>query len=151
SDYRSDVYVNLQTGAATGIGGNVVSFRDVIGGRANNILVGTGGNTLVGGGGRNLLIAGRGSSQLFGGSDDDILIGGFTDYDTDRAALTAIMKEWTRTDVAYKFRYKHITDGGGANDPYLLNNATVHSNGGGNVLMGGPGLDLFFGSLSGDG
>ena len=46
--------------------------------------------------------------------------------------FTAIMNEWTQpTD--YATRWDHLVNGGGQNDPYLLNAMTVQSNGGGNA------------------
>jgi hypothetical protein len=46
----------------------------------------------------------------------------------------------------------HLLNGGDLNDPYLLNAASVHSNGGGNTLTGHGGraseLNLYFGSLA---
>jgi hypothetical protein len=120
-----------------------------------NILVGNGGNVLTGGTGRrNLLVAGPTASTLIGGDDDDILIGGATDYDTRddwQAAFTALMNEWTQA-TDYATRVDHLLNGGGLNDPYLLNATTVHSNGGGNTLTGHGGgaseLNLYFANLA---
>jgi hypothetical protein len=101
-------------------------------------------------GGRDSHIA----STLIGGDDDDILIGGWTDYDTRadwQAAFTASMNEWTQA-TAYATRVDHLLNGGGLNDPYLLNATTVHSNGVANTLTGHGGgvneLNLYFGSLA---
>ena len=108
-----------------------------------NILVGNGGNLLIGGDGRrNLLIAGSSASNLLGGDDDDILIGGTTAYDRDRASLQAIMNYWAGSDD-YNTRVANLTTGNGVP---LLDATTVTGNGGGNTLMGGPGLDLFYGN-----
>src|SRR5262249_23834779 len=46
SAYASDVYVNLRTGVATGVGGGITNVHDVTGGAGNDILVGNGGNVL---------------------------------------------------------------------------------------------------------
>jgi hypothetical protein len=104
---------------------------------------------------RNLLIAGAAAgSQIFGGNLDDILIGGYTDWDQDPnwlTALTAIMAEWT-SGSSFNDRVDHLRRGTGLNAPYILDNTTVHSNNGssGNLLMGGPGQNLYYGNLGGD-
>jgi hypothetical protein len=147
SQSNGDVYVNLQTGEAT----NLTAFsgiRDVTGSRGNSILVGDGhGHTLTGGPGpgRNLLIAGGSDftgqgDTLQGGNDEDSLIAGFTDYDTDRDSLMAIMAAWTGPGF-YADRVAALTTGAGVP---LLDATTVHSNGGNNVLLGNAGFDLFF-------
>jgi acrosin len=156
----SNVLVNLQTAFATGVGSiaNIQNAKGANGGGASglyNILVGNGGNVLTGGNARrNLLIAGASASTLIGGDDDDILIAGTTDYDADpqwQAAFAAIMNEWTQA-TDYTARVDHLMNGGGLNDPYLLNSATVHSNGGGNALTGHGGgateRNLYFASLA---
>jgi hypothetical protein len=159
--YAGNVLVDLPLGAATGFSGisNIYNVRGASGGPAGsyNILVGFGGNVLTGGNDRrNLLIAGASGSTLIGGNDDDILIGGTTNWDTDpqwQAAFTAIMNEWTQA-TPYATRWDHLVNGGGLNDPFLLDptpgTGTVHSNGGGNTLIGHGGgaseLNLYFGS-----
>ena len=45
--------------------------------------------------GRNLLIGGKGLDTLYGGPGEDILIGGTTAYDSQAAALAAVMQAWT--------------------------------------------------------
>jgi hypothetical protein len=152
SAYHSDVLVDLPLGTATGVGGGIRNISNVIGGAAgNDILVGNGaGNRLTGGQGRNLLIAGPGAGTLVGGPDSDILLGGATPYDTNIAALDAVMAEWGRTDLSYNARVRDILNGGGLNGAVALNAANVKFNGGGNTLDGGPGLDLFYGQLPGD-
>jgi len=156
-------FVRHELRAATGFSGfngfsaisNIQNVKGASGGAAgsSNVLIGNGGNVLTGGDGRrNLLSASATASQLFGGNDDDILIGGTTNWDSDpqwQTAFTAIMAEWTRTDLGYTDRVNHIMNGGGLNDPFLLNPATVFNNDGGNLLQGqrGGAMDrnLFFG------
>ncbi len=158
SGYTGDVTVDLPLGTASRVGGGVKSILDVVGSVGNDILVGNGtGNTLFGGTGRNLLIAGVGPGSLVGGPDDDILVGGSTNYDSNPAALTAIMAEWDRTDLGspgdptgYQARVNHLLDGGGLNGTSLLNTSTFHDNGDGNILAGADGLDLFFGRVAFD-
>jgi Ca2+-binding RTX toxin-like protein len=161
-DYRpypgGKVLVNLQTGTATGFTGGIANIQNVFGGPAGsyNILVGNGGNVLTGGNGRrNLLIAGTARSTLIGGDGEDILIGGTTDYDTNLAALQDIMSVWTGPGL-YQDRVTALTNDplyafpltGGTGGPL----GTVHSNGGGNTLIGKPGgstaLDLYFGDAT---
>jgi hypothetical protein len=155
--YAANVLVNLPLGAATGFSG-ISNIQNVTGASAGapgsyNVLIGNGGNVLTGGNDRrNLLVAGASPSTLIGGNRDDILIAGTTDYDISdqwQAAFTALMNEWTQA-TDYASRADHVQNGGGLNDPYLLNATTVHSNGGGNTLNGhGGGADernLYFAS-----
>jgi hypothetical protein len=147
SGYTGNILVDLPLGAASLVGGGVRNLQNVVGSKANSILIGNGaGNTLTGGTGRNLLIAGHGPGKLLGGPGDDILVGGSTNYDTDLTALNALMAEWGRTDLTYAQRVNHLLHGGGLNGATLLTGATFHGNGGGNVLTGAAGLDLFYGS-----
>ncbi len=72
----------------------------------------------------------------------DNLIGGTTAYDWDDASLEAIRDYWAGGDD-YATRVANLTTGAAAP---VLDATTVFANGGGNVLAGGDGLDLFFGS-----
>jgi hypothetical protein len=95
-----------------------------------------------------LLIGGGGADMLYAGSGGDILIGGTTDYDTNLAALNAIMAEWSRTDLSYDQRITQL-DGsmpGGLNGAYVLSAATVHDDGDSDEFVGGGGLDWYFAS-----
>jgi hypothetical protein len=126
-----------------GDGGDTIDAR---GSSANNVLVGGSGNDLLyGGSGRNLLIGGGGSDTLYGGRGDDILIGGTTDYDSNLAALDAIMAEWGRTDISYRQRIADLdgTASGGLNGQYVLNATTVHDDGASDQLVGGGGQDWY--------
>lgn len=133
------VVVNLPLGTATGLTGGIANIQNVIGSAGNDIFVGNGGNVLSGGAGRDLLIAGVLAGILDGGEDEDILIGG-TLNNSSQANLDAIMAEWSRSDLDYAARVANLR----AN---LLADGTTTSNGGGNTLNGGDGLDLFFVSL----
>jgi hypothetical protein len=163
SAYTTHVSVNLGAHKATGGGGsvfNVFNIEGVIGGSGGNTLIsgpsgavligGTGGNVLIGGSGRDVLIAGPGSSVLQAGSGEAILIGGTTVWDTNVAALSAIMAEWSHTYDPinplndYQIRVGHLEHGGGLNGPFLLNPTTVRSNGAHDVLTTGFGLDFVF-------
>jgi hypothetical protein len=144
-----EVVVNGQTQYA----GLALSVNNVVvnGGEGNNTLVVQGSfpginMTLTAGSGRNLFIAGGLPATIQGGTGDNILIGGSTQWDSDPMALAAIMAEWTRTDETYAQRVDHLLNGGGLNGSYLLNTSTVTGNGGGNTLLGGTGLNLYFGN-----
>lgn len=130
-------------------GGNGGDTIDARGSSANNVLVGGSGNdVLYGGSGRNLLIGAGGGDTLYGGGADDILIGGTTDYDSNLAALDAIMAEWGRTDISYQQRIADL-DGaasGGQNGQYVLNVTTVHDDGAGDQLVGAGGQDWYVAS-----
>jgi hypothetical protein len=157
SAYSGNVVVNLKLGTATAVAGAVSSLQSVTGGMGTSILVGDGNeSSLIGGAGRSLLIAGplcQAPVALLGGNSEDILVGGSTKYDTDPTALNALMAEWTRTNLGsakdptgYLARVNHLLQGGGLNGTTLLGSTNFHGNGGGNTLMGGAGLDLFYGS-----
>jgi phospholipase C len=121
------------------------------GGGPTVLVGGTGEDTLIGGPNRDLLIGGKGEDDLRAGSGDSILIGGTTKFDANAQALTAIMKEWTRTDLDYDHRVAELKSGGtGAlNGSYLLNATTVHDDHAEDDLRGGQGMDLFFAHLAG--
>src|SRR5262249_51890245 len=106
-DYSADttrVYVNLLTGIATGTGG-IANFHHVTGGQGNDILVGdNSANVLNGQGGRNLIIGEGGADTLTAGSGGDILIAGGTSYDTNDAALAALLETWSHTGLTYAGR-----------------------------------------------
>jgi hypothetical protein len=148
--YGSGVNVNLATGAATGIAARAVSrvfsIENVSGSPYNDIIVGSAAaNRLFGGGGRDLLVGGLGSDSLDGGTDEDLLIAGTTDYDTHDAALLAIMTEWTRRDISYLARIGHLRAGSGLTGGARLTATTVHDDGAADALLGGTGLDWFWG------
>ena len=58
---------------------------------------------------RNVLIGGGGSDEIrgFGGAKEELLIGGSTAYDTDIAALRAILAEW-ESSAAVETRVGHL-------------------------------------------
>jgi Ca2+-binding RTX toxin-like protein len=116
----------------------------LVGNAKNDILVGGDGNdTLEGRGGNDVLIGGRGADVLLGGDGEDILIGNATVYDTNPAALEAIVAEWTRTDLSYDQRVNDLRKGGGLNGGFVLNKDTVLDDGVVDVLTGGAGQDWF--------
>lgn len=119
------------------------------GGGGNNVLVGGQGNDfLLGGTRRNLLIGGAGRDILNAAAGDSVLIGGTTDYDSSDAALAALLAEWSRTNATYQQRVAHLTGAvaGGLNGSFSLNAATVANDVTVDLLLGGPGSDLFFAS-----
>lgn len=163
SAFTSSVIVNLTTGSATNVNGGaagaVSSIRNVIGGAGRDTLTGSalgsilvgnaGDDTLIGGAGRNILIGGTGSDTLTGGAGDDILIAGATTFDANKAALTALFKEWQRIDASYGSRILNLSYGMGyTGGNRLLYGTTVLDDQGGNTLRGDPaatvGLDWFF-------
>jgi hypothetical protein len=125
------------------------------------LLLGSIGNDHIeGGGGSTIILGGLGSDHLQAGSGGAILIPGTTDFDRNLPALDALLTEWARTDESYSQRVANLSDktvngvapnGLGQNDDNFLNAATVHEDGAGNELEGGPGLDWFFANLDGIG
>jgi chitodextrinase len=117
---------------------------------------GPGNDNLDGEKGRDLLIGGEGRDNLSGDKGDDILIGGVTDHDTDLAALSAIMAEWT-SERSYNERTANLngtTGGSGANGScYLIAGSradpatTVFDDGIKDTLKGHEGRDWFFADL----
>src|SRR5262249_28353534 len=105
------------------------------GGGGNDILMGGEGNDpLVGGDGRDILIGGVGADRLVGNADDDILIAGYTAYDSDAAALDAVLRTWARTDLTYAARVNALRTG-----PVALTDATVRDDGAADLLTGSAG------------
>ena len=146
SAYSSSVIVDLQTGAATGVGGSVSSITTVIRGSAAptadgvyNLLIGAGGDTLTGGTGRrNILVAGASASTLNAGDGEDLLIAGSTTYDTEPGLTTwqLIAAYWAGSDD-YATRVANLTTGTGVP---LLDASMITGNGGGNTLSGNGAL-----------
>lgn len=127
-------------------------------GGGNDILLGgTGDDWLLGGSGRDLLIGGLGRDLLFGDGGSDILIAGTTNYDSNRAALDALMQEWARTDLPgnaqtqYRTRIDNLMNGRGLTKGYRLNSTTVFDDGAVDVLFGQGSQDWFFANWLGGG
>jgi Ca2+-binding RTX toxin-like protein len=113
----------------------------------NDLLVGGSANDLLDGGvGNDVLIGREGGDTLFGQDGDDLLIAGSTAFDLDRAALLAVMAEWSRADVDVATRVAHLRgqQEGGLNGPYFLTPATVTNDTVVNTLTGGNGINWFF-------
>jgi len=147
--FSGDVTVDLPLDLATGLTGGISNIQHVTGSKGNDILVGDANpNVLIGGTGRNLIIGGDGDDAIIGGPSGDILIGDYTDYDTNIAALDAVMAEWASGD-SYATRYGFITGGGGLNGSSVLNTTTVHNDFANDTMTGGAGRNWFFAS-SGD-
>ena len=133
-----------------------------MGGAGNDTLTGGGGaDVLLGGAGNDLLQAGSGRALLVGGGEhwnsitgggsDDILIGGCFSYYNEStgaintAALSAIMAEWTRTDLNFSQRMFDLANGGGLNGTSVLNATTIADDSGAvESLFAGSGPDWFF-------
>jgi hypothetical protein len=148
SKYTTPVTVNLQTGTATGAG-LVSHIENVTGGQGNNLLVGNGNNVLKGGNGRDILISGGGTSTLQAGNGEAILLGAHLLFDTNAAALNALMSEWSHTYDPinplndFLIRVNHLEHGGGLNGSALLNPSTVFPQPGTTTLRSGAQLDFF--------
>jgi Ca2+-binding RTX toxin-like protein len=126
------------------------------GGPGNNVLLGGYGNDTLNASsssGRNLLIGGKGSDTLKGGLGQEILIGGTTSYDTNSAALAALMKEWASgSDDTFLDRCNQLASGipFGKKKLTLKANSTVLNDKTADVLFGGEGHDWFFGFAKDD-
>lgn len=143
-------------------GGNDFVFagggNDLVdGGDGSDVLVGgDGDDLLLGGDGRDLVIAGKGADRISGNAADDLLIAGYTYYDADKAALTAIMAEWTSAG-SYATRVSNLTNGTGGLTGTGLRlkgddgaNQTVFNDGSVDLLAGNQGSDWFLANRSSD-
>ena len=116
---------------------NVTLSAIVLGGSGNDHIQAGGGPTLIvggsgndqieGGSGSAVLIGGTGNDHIQAGSGNTILIGGTTNYDSNVAALAAILNEWAT-----------------AGTDSMLTTSSVQSDGAHNELTGGAGTDVFF-------
>jgi phospholipase C len=122
------------------------------GGGASVLVGGNGNDVLLGGAAPSILIGGKGNDLLVAGAAGDLLIAGFTTFDANLTALKALEAEWSRTDVSYQQKVTDLTTvnaPGSKNGLYALTTSTVFDDNTPDILVGGPGLDLFFASLSG--
>jgi Ca2+-binding RTX toxin-like protein len=135
SKYTTPVFVDLKINLALagGISTFVANIQDVLGGQGNNILVGNGNNLLRAGSGRDILISGGGNSTLLAGAGEDILIGAHYLFDTNIAALNALMAQWS-APLPYAVRVHNLLP--------LLNPSTVFPQPGVTTLVSGGGLDF---------
>jgi len=106
--------------------------------------VDAGNDSLLGGAAQDILIGGLGNDSLNGGAGDDMLIGGSTSYDSNFADFDSLLKEWTRTDLTYAQIENHIVNGGGYNIVKLNANTVFSAASSPDILTGGPDTDLFF-------
>jgi Ca2+-binding RTX toxin-like protein len=115
------------------------------GGQGTNVLVGGPGDDLISGGDdRDLLIGGDGRDKLIGDAGDDILIGGIYTEEENRAALWAVMAEWTsNNDYGVRVANLESETGTGLNGSYLLNDSTISDDNDRDTLKGKGGLDWF--------
>jgi Ca2+-binding RTX toxin-like protein len=115
------------------------------GGVGSDVLIGGASNdSLVGGSGRDLLIGGTGKDTLLGETGEDILIGSTSAYSGDRAALNAIMSEWTGGN-GFATRVSNLTNGVGAGGSIKLDATTVTDDAAtADSLTGGAETDWFF-------
>jgi uncharacterized protein (TIGR03118 family) len=143
-----DLFVVSPQITATVIADGGAGNDSLFGGGGDNILIGgTGDDLLVGGASRDILIGGDGMDKLFGNGNDDILVGGSTAYDGDSASLLQILGVWTGTG-SYSTRIAALKAGTGGVP--VLDSTKVTDDGVADLLVGGQGLDWFFGSTTTD-
>jgi hypothetical protein len=169
SAYVGNVLVDLPLGVATGLSGGIRHIQNVTGSQGNDLIVGdANANVLVGGTGRNVLIGGGGADRLDASKStgDNLLIGGTTNWDTNLAALQAVMAEWDRPDLGFADRRSDLLTGTNGQGKKPLNvvtvngkqqlilltpatnptssNGTVHADTSPDTLVGGAGQNWFF-------
>jgi Ca2+-binding RTX toxin-like protein len=147
------------------VAGGITLPDYLFGGDGNDLLQGGGGpsvlaggagdDQLLGGSGRDVLIGGLGSDQLVGNSGGDLLIAGTTAFDSDLAALNAILAEWTSAR-SYADRVANLSGTGSGpranGDVFLIasgTGATVFDDGAVNQLQGASGMNWYFAKRSG--
>jgi hypothetical protein len=129
----------------------------IVGGGANSIMIGGAGNdSLSSKQGRNVYIGGTGSDSIKGSKFDELLISGSTDFDTNDAALSAILNEWSSqlASHTYAARVANLRDGTGSGDrlngSFFLTTATVDDDAAVDNLIGGKkDLDWFLARTAG--
>jgi Ca2+-binding RTX toxin-like protein len=91
------------------------------------------------------MIGGQGADLLDGSADDDLVIGGWTDYDTNPAALDALLAAWAQP-LPYNQRIENLQDNGVAypGGRAFLTKNHVHDDQAADTLIGGLGRDWFF-------
>jgi hypothetical protein len=115
-----------------------------IGGSGQGVLVGNAGNDTLSatGSGRTMLIGGAGVDTLTSGTNGQaMMIGASTSYDSNLAALDAILNEWS-SGSTYSQRINHILTGSGqflGGTGIALNSSTVLADAGGNTMTGPTG------------
>lgn len=122
----------------------------LVGGQGHDVLVGgEGKDVLWGRNGNDVIIGGSGKDSLDGGDGDDVLIADVWVFEDSVTALQAIQSEWTRSDLEYSEKRKHLrgTAAGGLNGQYVLNGATLADDLQNDSVRGRSGRDLFFASV----
>jgi Ca2+-binding RTX toxin-like protein len=127
-----------------GAGNDIIFGEDgndiMYGEDGNDVLVGGNGNDkLYGGNGRDVLIGSQQDDTLDGGTDEDILIGGVTMYDSNIAALDAVMAVWSSSD-SFSARVATLT----ASTGLLRPGVTILDDDDPDKISGGTGSDLYF-------
>jgi hypothetical protein len=157
SQYAGNIMVDLGLNLASlvngGAAGSVFDIANVTGSQGNDLIVGDANpNVLVGGTGRNVIIGDGGSDTITGGGGFNLLIGGITSYDTNLAALQALMTYWdnpnaTTLDQLVNPLKKGVT----VNGQFLvLNRTTVKTDNAADSLIGGSGPTWFIVDKDGD-
>jgi hypothetical protein len=107
------------------IAGNGKNTIDASGSSADNVLVaGTGVSKLIDGFGRDVLI-GSPQSSFIAPRGDNLIIKGVTPFNTEPAALLALLAEWDAPGEMDAARIDHLLHGGGANGNVVLVDAVV--------------------------
>jgi uncharacterized delta-60 repeat protein len=132
----------------------------LVAGRGSTLLLGQDGNdTLFGSYKRGILIGGLGSDRIFGWNGSDLLIGGTTSFDNNRAALDALMSEWTsnRTYDERRENMMGVGTGDRSNGNYFLkfNQSdatlnTVFDDDAQDLMWGGKDIDWYLANTDGD-
>jgi Ca2+-binding RTX toxin-like protein len=155
SAYQGDILVDLVLSTASLVGGGAFNMANVTGSRGNDLIVGDAATTsLVGGTDRNVLIGGGGTETITGGGGFNLLLGTRTAYDTNLAALQALMTYWDNPNATTLDQLvnplkskKGVTVNG---QLLMLNSTTLQPDHAADSLIGGSGSNWFIRDKDGD-
>jgi uncharacterized delta-60 repeat protein len=114
----------------------------LFGGTNNDILVGGAGNDqLDGGAGDDVMVGGAGRDDLDSRLGNDLLVGASLVYENNVASMSAVLAEWSRTDVSLSQRIANLMNGGGRNGSTVLFGNNIVEDGVADAFSGTEGAD----------
>jgi hypothetical protein len=115
------------------------------GGSSHDVLVGgAGSDQLDGGDGNDVMVGGAGRDDLDSKYGDDLMVGASLAYETNLGSMTAVLAEWTRTDLSLSQRLSNLMNGGGRNGSNVLSGGSLLEDNAADALSGTEGFDAWF-------